>query len=183
MYKTKKIPIRRAILAGLLASAALPMWSEPIDENTALKVAAQQLSRSAATQSNSADSTLRKASAQSKSLQLLYKSSSSVEKGNANAKLRAASANETVYFYVFGTENNDGFVIVSGDDRVVPVLGYSDTNGFSADDMPENLRWWLGEYAKQIQFAIDNNIEPTAEVKQQWADLLGTNDNGKEEQK
>jgi len=175
--------MKRTVYVLLLATIALPIFSNPVNENTALKVATQQLSRSAATRSSSADSTLRKAAAQPKSLQLLYKSSSSVENGNANAKLRTASANETVYFYVFGAENNDGFVIVSGDDRVVPVLGYSDTNGFSADDMPENLRWWLGEYAKQIRFAIDNNIEPTAEVKQQWADLLGTNDNGKEEQK
>jgi hypothetical protein len=175
--------MKRTVYTLLLATIALPIFSNPVNENTALKVATQQLSRSTATRSSSADSTLRKTAAQPKSLQLLYKSSSSVENGNANAKLRAASANETVYFYVFGGENNNGFVIVSGDDRVVPVLGYSDTNGFSADDMPENLRWWLGEYAKQIRFAIDNNIEPTAEVKQQWADLLGTNDNGKEEQK
>jgi len=85
------------------------------------------------------------------------------------------NADETVYFYVFGAENNKGFVIVAGDDRVTPVLGYSHTNGFSVDDMPPNLKWWLGEYAKQIQFAIDNNIEPTQETKQQWAQYLDIN--------
>ena len=82
---------------------------------------------------------------------------------------------------MFGTENNDCFVIVAADDRVTPILGYSDENGFSADNMPPNLKWWLGEYAKQIQFAIENDIEPTAEVKKLWAQYLGINNNGKEE--
>jgi hypothetical protein len=40
--------------------------------------------------------------------------------------------------------------------------------------MPDNLKWWLGEYAKQIQFAIENNIEPTQEVQQQWEQYLET---------
>jgi hypothetical protein len=170
---SKRKSIRRSILAMVLASVALPIWSEPIDENTALKVAAQQLSRLDEMHGSSADSTLRKAPAQPKTLQLLYKSSNSKSE-NANSIMRVSQTNETVYFYVFGTENNDGFVIVSGDDRVIPVLGYSDTNGFNVDNMPENLKWWLGEYAKQIQFAIDNNIEPTQEVKQLWEQYLET---------
>jgi hypothetical protein len=157
------------------------LWSKPINENTARGVANQVLLQSSATL-RSANDTQQK----TKALQLLYTSSSSnIDNGNGNATMRAAkaSANETIYFYVFGGENNEGFVIVSGDDRVVPVLGYSDTNGFSAEDMPDNLKWWLGEYARQIQFAIDNDIVPTQEVKQQWAQYFDNNDDGKEEQK
>ena len=156
----------------IVAIIALPIWSKPINENTALGVANQVLLRSSGLRS-SKDSTQQKAP-----LQLIYKSSSN---GNSNSSLRSAQSNETVYFYVFGTEKNDGFVIVSGDDRVVPILGYSNTNGFSVDDMPPNLQWWLGEYAKQIQFAIDNDIKPSDEVTQQWAQYLGMNTNGKGE--
>jgi len=164
---------KRILFLLMLAFMVLPVWSKPINENTALGVATQKLLHSSGLRS-SKDSTVKE------SLQLLYKSSSS-NSGNTNSSMRASQANETVYFYVFGTKNNDGFVIVSGDDRVVPILGYSDTNGFSADDMPPNLQWWLGEYAKQIQFAIDNDIKPTADVTQQWAQYLGADDNGKEE--
>jgi len=38
--------------------------------------------------------------------------------------------------------------------------------------MPDNKAWWLGEYARQIQFAIDNNIEPNPDTQQQWTQLL-----------
>ena len=164
--------MKKGIPLLVLATMALPVWSEQVDENTAREVAANILSRSSALRSSTDSS-------QEKSLQLLYKSSSNGE--NSNSPVRTAQANEIVYFYVFGAENNEGFVIVSGDDRVTPVLGYSETNGFSADDMPPNLQWWLGEYAKQIQFAIENDIEATSDVRQQWAQYLGINDNGEEE--
>ncbi|GHT43779.1 hypothetical protein AGMMS49965_18280 [Bacteroidia bacterium] len=167
--------MKKTVFFLAAAIFASPLWGEPIGENVAHRVANQVLLQSSAT--------LRSANDTQKTLQLLYKSSSSNIDDDANATLRSASADETVYFYVFGGEDNKGFVIVSGDDRVTPVLGYSDTNGFSADDMPNNLKWWLGEYARQIQFAIDNDITPTQRVSQQWAQYLGTNNNGKEEQK
>jgi len=170
---------KRFILLLVGAIIALPIFSEPVTENTALSVAVKILSPSSALRS-SADSTQQNSPTVQKSLRLLYKSSSS-NSGNANNAMRASQANETIYFYVFGTENNKGFVIVSGDDRVTPVLGYSEINGFSADNMPPNLQWWLGEYSKQIQFAIDNDIKPTQEVMQLWAKYLGNNNNGKEE--
>jgi hypothetical protein len=171
--------MKKLFLFLVVAIITLPIWSNPINENTALKVAMQTLSRSSAKQSADSTTQLRAQAVSQKTLQLLYKSSSN----NPNGTTLRSTKNETVYFYVFGAENNDGFVIVSGDDRVTPVLGYSDTNGFDADNMPPNLKWWLGEYAKQIQFAIDNNIEPTQEVQQKWAQYLGTNANEKEEQK
>jgi len=168
---TKRKINKRIILLLIAAIIALPILSKPVNENTALAVATQKLLHSSELRSS-------KDLIAQNSLQLLYISGSS---GNSNSSLRAAQSNETVYFYVFGTENNDGFVIVSGDDRVVPILGYSYTNGFSVDDMPPNLQWWLGEYAKQIQFAIDNDVKPTAEATQQWAQYLSTDTNGKEE--
>ena len=180
MYQ--KITTKRAmksILLLVLATLVLPVWGERVDENTARQVATQTLSRSSTTHDADSTTQLRVQAVSQKTVQLLYKSSS----GNTNVTTRAAqaTANETVYFYVFGVENNEGFVIVAGDDRVTPVLGYSHTNGFPVDDMPPNLKWWLGEYARQIEFAIENDIEPTLETKQQWAQYLGNNDNGKEE--
>jgi len=177
----KKKTIKKSILLLVLATLVLPVLGEPVDENTARQVASQTLSRSSATHNTDSTTQLRAQTDLQKTVRLLYKSSSNSE--NANATMRSTRANtaETVYFYVFGAENNEGFVIVAADDRITPVLGYSHTNGFSADNMPPNLKWWLGEYAKQIQFAIDNDIEPTAEVMQQWAQYLGINNNGKEE--
>jgi hypothetical protein len=178
---TKKKPNKKSILLLVMAALVLPVWGGQVDENTARQVANQTLSRSSATHSADSTTQLRAQAVPQKTVQLLYKSSSNSNSGNTDATLRSTQANEIVYFYVFGGENNKGFVIVAGDDRVVPVLGYSDTNGFSTDDMPENLKWWLGEYAKQIQFAIENDIVPTQEVEQQWEQYLGDNNNGEEE--
>jgi type II secretory pathway pseudopilin PulG len=175
MYQklSKKKSNKKSFLLLVLAAFVLPVWGGQVDENRARQVATQTLSRS------SAGNQLRAQSV--KTVQLLYKSSSNGENTNASMRSAQAKADESVYFYVFGGENNEGFVIVAGDDRVMPVLGYSDTNGFSANNMPPNLKWWLGEYAKQIQFAIDNNIEPTQETQQQWEQYFGNNNNGEEE--
>lgn len=54
-------------------------------------------------------------------------------------------------FYIFNAENNGGFVIISGDDRIDDVLGYADEGEFVIDRMPENLRFWMEEYSKQIK--------------------------------
>jgi len=170
---TKKKSKKKSLLLLVVATFVLPVWGGQVDENTARQVATQTLSRSATEN----ETQLRAQAVPQKTVQLIYKSSSE----NTNAPMRSSQANEIVHFYVFGAENNEGFVIVAGDDRVAPVLGYSHTNGFSADNMPPNLKWWLGEYAKQIQFAIDNNIEATEETQQQWEQYLGNNNNGMEE--
>lgn len=179
---TKKKFNKKSILLLVLATMTLPILGGQVDENTARQVASQTLSHSLTTHNADSTTQLRAQAALPKTMQLLYKSSN-IDGDNVYGTLRAAqeNTNETVYFYVFGAENNEGFVIVAGDDRITPVLGYSDSNSFSADNMPPNLQWWLGEYVKQIQFAIDNDIEPTTEVTQQWEQYLDTNNNGKEE--
>ncbi|NDW11610.1 T9SS C-terminal target domain-containing protein [Bacteroides sp. 214] len=53
-------------------------------------------------------------------------------------------------FYVF-TAENAGFLIVSGDDRMQPVLGYSDTGTFVTENLPDNLRGWLLFYAEEFE--------------------------------
>ena len=53
-------------------------------------------------------------------------------------------------YYVFNVGQNDGFVVVSGDDRTEPVLGYADHGSISDDDMPTALRYMLDGYAEQI---------------------------------
>ena len=57
-------------------------------------------------------------------------------------------------FYIFNAEEG-GFVVISGDDRTVPVIGYSEKGQLLQDDMPDNLRSWLDGYAEQLQ-AIEN---------------------------
>ena len=53
-------------------------------------------------------------------------------------------------FYVFNRGENEGFVIVSAETRARTVLGYSEHGHFDIDAIPDNMRWWLNEYAKTI---------------------------------
>ena len=55
-------------------------------------------------------------------------------------------------FYVFSLSET-GYVIVSGDDQMKPVLGYSAAGAFRTQDMPENMRAWLQFYAKEFEYS------------------------------
>ncbi len=55
----------------------------------------------------------------------------------------------SVPFYVFNY--TDGFVIVSGDDVTSPILGYSTTGKFIAENMPANLAAWMMQYQNSIE--------------------------------
>lgn len=71
------------------------------------------------------------------------------------APRKAAGAADEAYYYVFNSEGNNGFVIVSGDDRTAPVFGYSDTGSFDEKNIPENMRAWLEGYVEEIK-ALDS---------------------------
>ena len=41
---------------------------------------------------------------------------------------------------MFNSDGDNGYVIVSNDDRTAAVLGYSDSGQLDLDNMPENMR-------------------------------------------
>ena len=55
-------------------------------------------------------------------------------------------------YYVYNIGEGQGFVIVSADDRTVPVLGYADSGRFDEAEMPDGLRYLLDGYAEQMAF-------------------------------
>lgn len=74
------------------------------------------------------------------------------EQANENSR-RASDSKESQdspCFYVFNTSKNS-FVIVSGDDNVDDILGYSDASAFTADSIPCCMRYLLASYAKEIE--------------------------------
>ncbi|MBR1803757.1 MAG: C10 family peptidase, partial [Muribaculaceae bacterium] len=62
---------------------------------------------------------------------------------------RAPSRSQAAY-YVFNAQSSEGYVIVSGDDRVPPILGYSDSGTFDPTNVPEAMQQLLDGYAAQI---------------------------------
>ena len=67
--------------------------------------------------------------------------------------------------YVFNYEN--GSVFVSADDVARPILGCTD-EPFDMAVVPDGLAYYLRYYARQIEFARENNLEPEMEVTAEW---------------
>ena len=68
----------------------------------------------------------------------------------ADYTLRYSLADE---IYVFGNQGrSESFIIVSADDCAEPLLGYAD-GSFDAGSMPPAMKWWLDQYACQIEAA------------------------------
>ena len=81
---------------------------------------------------------------------------------------------EQPYYYVFNSGNDGGYVIVSGDDRTEPILGYVEQGTFDPDNIPENMRSWLQSYADQIKYIVDNNIDPNSPLLKRRNKVRGT---------
>ena len=64
---------------------------------------------------------------------------------------RLTEAADAAGYYIFNVGNNGGFVIVSGDDRTAPILGYSDEGSFDVTRIPDNMKAWLQGYAEQLE--------------------------------
>lgn len=62
----------------------------------------------------------------------------------------AVSDNGSVVYYVVNFANG-GWALISANDVVKPLLGYSPTGIFSTTKQPDNVRNWLGEYSKEIR--------------------------------
>ncbi len=75
------------------------------------------------------------------------------ENRQAKAKSLHADALELAYtaisaeglnsFYVFNKSEEEGFIIVSGDDRTTPILGYAESGSFDYANLPGNFKYWL----------------------------------------
>jgi hypothetical protein len=78
-------------------------------------------------------------------------------------------------FYVLNADH--GFIIVAADDIVAPILAYSDEKVFTTDNICPSVRKWLDSYKMQIEYAIENNMSATEEIKTSWNELLNPTNN------
>lgn len=60
-------------------------------------------------------------------------------------------------FYIFNDEKGQGFTIVSADDRLPQVLGFSENGTFDYATAPENMKWWLSQYSEQISAFLEED--------------------------
>ena len=79
------------------------------------------------------------------------------------------------HFYIFNNTNGPGFVMVSGNDCAIPILGYSGANNCVGGELPDNILSWLGYYEGTIGAAILNGEVATDEIAEQWNNLRAGN--------
>lgn len=115
--------------------------------------------------------------AKERALQFLSDNSKSKTRSYTSKRnLLKATRTEVDNLYAFNIDDG-GFVIVSSDERTIPVLGYSDTGKIDWQHMPENMRKWLENYGTAIA-ALGNKAfsrgEPTRSPHTAIAPLLTT---------
>jgi hypothetical protein len=72
-------------------------------------------------------------------------------------------------FYVFNMNNESGFVIVAGDDKITPIIAYSDEGAFNGNDLPEGVNKLMMMYRNQIaNIANDVNILAHPSITSKW---------------
>jgi hypothetical protein len=74
-------------------------------------------------------------------------------------------------FYVFNVNASHGFIVISAEDNVAPVLAYSDESGFNVNNIAPDVSWWLNGYKEQIEEARAKKMQATEEIKSHWESL------------
>ena len=119
------------ILCSTLST--LTLWAEPISETAALQEARAFL-------------------AQRGRLDALQTS--------VLAPSRGPRTQQSSDFYVFNVSDNGGFVVVSGDDRALPILGYADRGSIDMNNLPPALQDLFNNYSAEIA-ALDSMSTPS----------------------
>lgn len=76
-------------------------------------------------------------------------------------------------YYVFNISAG-GFIAVSACKVTPPVLCYSFTGKYDPQNLPGNFKAWMGQYERQISYAISTRAESTHEISALWEHYLET---------
>ena len=88
-----------------------------------------------------------------------------------NLDLAYTQTTESGYnaLYVFNFDG--GYIIVAADDVAQPILAYGEEGNFDADNIADGLAYYLRFYARQIEYAVENQMTATSDVAEQWERL------------
>ena len=77
------------------------------------------------------------------------------------------------YIYVFNVE--DGYVMLSADDCIEPILGFSTESNFDRENVPENMLFFIQCYMDEIQAILESKSVNNHETAAKWAALQNRN--------
>ena len=90
----------------------------------------------------------------------IRRAASKQNKWQTKVVFNALNQDKQPYLYAVNLSNEEGFVLVSGDDRFAPVLGYG-LSSFDEQNMPDNMRAWLQGYIEEIKFLDRIGYQPS----------------------
>lgn len=148
--------MRKIILIALVIISANTSWAEPVSVDKAKALASKFISNKN----------------QSQRLLLASQNSSSAQKeATQNIELvYTATKNGAATLYVYSNPNG-GFVIISADDAVNPIIAYSNTSQITDIEHNTALKHELDDYSRIIDIARNNGNSKAENVSQAWLEL------------
>ena len=74
-----------------------------------------------------------------------------------------------ISYYIFDFSPK-GFIIVSADDRCIPIIGYSTEGNYVEPAQGNTFKFWMDRRTTEIQYIIKNNLPADENINKQWND-------------
>ena len=71
-------------------------------------------------------------------------------------------------YYAFNVRGGEGFVIVSGDDCVKPILAYATTGTYDPTDVADGFAYILNSFRDEIHYVRSHNLSATPDIIAEW---------------
>ena len=91
--------------------------------------------------------------------------------------IQTKSSSSDPLLYVYERESG-GYAIIAGEDAAHPILGYSLSEYFPANEMPENMKGMLAWYAESIGLARQKHWTPDSNIRSEWSGVESDGNDG-----
>ena len=88
-----------------------------------------------------------------------------------DSRVLTKGAAECTPYYIYGTKRG-GFVIVAGDDRLQPVIGWApEGSGFSGGTVPDNMASWLDMWGGIVDDIRSGRLSAQSDASRGWEEI------------
>ena len=84
------------------------------------------------------------------------------------SEIETYTNNESNIFYIFKLEPS-GFILISADNFIKPVLAYSFENNYVSDNIPDNINYIFNLYSSQLFEQIELRDNPDSEILEEFS--------------
>jgi hypothetical protein len=97
-----------------------------------------------------------------------YKQHSAKSVSSVNLVYTSFSKAGIAVYYAFTINTSDGFVIITADDALLPIIGYSTENKFVIPAKNTTIGYWLNKRTEEIYQATLQKAQATEYVSNEW---------------